>query len=304
MEARQGDWFEPVAGELFDLIVANPPYVVSPDAEYLFRDGDRSDGGPARGRAAASCRASRGTSRPGGIGHVLCEWGVRAGEDRYAPVAEWTAGLGCDVCVVTFGAEQPGRHAARWNDIVGVDPARYAQNTARWIDCFAQHGLESIRFGLVVLRRGFGPQPWFHTVEAAGALEGEGGRQLLRILEAQDYLHGSDLLAPQLADERFVPVDGHTIVERNAFRGGEYTPDKPAMTLEDSLGTSVTIEPVTLEILLALDGRPDARRGLRRARRQASTSTRPSSPSSASRPCGSCSSSAWWSGSSRQRGPG
>ncbi len=255
VEVRQGDWFEPVAGELFDLIVSNPPYVLSPDADYLFRDGDRSDDADLH---AVSRRLVQGVSRhlaPGGIGHVLCEWGLRAGEDRYGPVSEWTAELGCDVCVVSFGAEQPGRHAARWNDIVGVDPARYAQNTARWIDCFAQHGLETIQFGVVVLRRGFGPEPWFHAVDAPGTLEGDGGRQLLRIVEAQDYLHGSDLLAPELEDERFEPVDGHAIVERNTFHDGRYTPDKPALTLEDSLGIPVTIEPVTLEILLALDGR-------------------------------------------------
>ena len=37
VELRRGS-FEPVEGEQFDLVVANPPYVVSPEHAYLFRD--------------------------------------------------------------------------------------------------------------------------------------------------------------------------------------------------------------------------------------------------------------------------
>ena len=38
VDFRQGDWFAPVAGESFDLIVANPPYVAAGDP-HLSRDG-------------------------------------------------------------------------------------------------------------------------------------------------------------------------------------------------------------------------------------------------------------------------
>ncbi len=38
VDFRQGDWFAPVAGESFDLIVANPPYVAAGDP-HLTRDG-------------------------------------------------------------------------------------------------------------------------------------------------------------------------------------------------------------------------------------------------------------------------
>src|SRR5204863_7324383 len=38
VETRCGSFFEPVAGERFDLVVSNPPYVVSPDSAFLFRD--------------------------------------------------------------------------------------------------------------------------------------------------------------------------------------------------------------------------------------------------------------------------
>jgi protein-L-isoaspartate O-methyltransferase len=36
VECREGDLFEPVDGEEFDLIVSNPPFIVSPDNVYYF----------------------------------------------------------------------------------------------------------------------------------------------------------------------------------------------------------------------------------------------------------------------------
>src|SRR5512132_2572894 len=39
IECRGGSFFEPVAGETFDLIVSNPPFVISPDNAIAFRDG-------------------------------------------------------------------------------------------------------------------------------------------------------------------------------------------------------------------------------------------------------------------------
>ena len=39
VELREGSWFEPVAGEQFDLIVSNPPFVISPENDFVYRDG-------------------------------------------------------------------------------------------------------------------------------------------------------------------------------------------------------------------------------------------------------------------------
>ena len=38
MECRRGSLFEPVAGETFDLITCNAPYVVSPEQRWAYRD--------------------------------------------------------------------------------------------------------------------------------------------------------------------------------------------------------------------------------------------------------------------------
>ena len=56
---RPGSFFEPVEGELFGLVVCNPPYVISPESAYLFRDS-----GLGRDRVSERLvgRAARGTS--------------------------------------------------------------------------------------------------------------------------------------------------------------------------------------------------------------------------------------------------
>jgi methylase of polypeptide subunit release factors len=64
-DCRLGDCFEPVPGERFDLIVSNPPFIISPGADLSFRDG----GLPLDGlchtivRQGAEHLSSGGTSR-------------------------------------------------------------------------------------------------------------------------------------------------------------------------------------------------------------------------------------------------
>ena len=66
VELRQGSFLEPVEGERFDLVVANPPYVISPESSFVFRDSglgrDRVSELVVRGRARPA-RGGRPTPR-------------------------------------------------------------------------------------------------------------------------------------------------------------------------------------------------------------------------------------------------
>jgi methylase of polypeptide subunit release factors len=70
IEWRLGDLLEPVSGERFELVIANPPFVVSPVRELTFRDSGRRADELSReivtGAAAALAE--------GGFAHVLCSW--------------------------------------------------------------------------------------------------------------------------------------------------------------------------------------------------------------------------------------
>lgn len=74
----QGDLFEGLAGEAFDVIVANPPYVCSDGLPGEDRKGHRWDGGPG-GRAVLNrlCRVAPSLLAPGGtlllVQSALCD---------------------------------------------------------------------------------------------------------------------------------------------------------------------------------------------------------------------------------------
>jgi len=67
IRARRGDLLEPVAGERFDLIVANPPYL--PGADPPARGPARAWEGGADGRAVLDriCAAAPARLKPGGV---------------------------------------------------------------------------------------------------------------------------------------------------------------------------------------------------------------------------------------------
>ena len=83
VEFRRGDWFGPVAGERFDLIVSNPPYVVSPRLDLLYRDGSLVADDVTRmliGEVPTYLEE-------GGIAQVMGNWAHGADEDWRAPLS-------------------------------------------------------------------------------------------------------------------------------------------------------------------------------------------------------------------------
>ena len=65
VEVREGSWFEPVEGESFDLVVTNPPFVISPENRLVYRDGGR-EADELCGALLADLPARPGAGRAGG----------------------------------------------------------------------------------------------------------------------------------------------------------------------------------------------------------------------------------------------
>ncbi|HEX9243771.1 MAG TPA: methyltransferase [Anaeromyxobacter sp.] len=121
VEWLAGDFFAPVAGRRFDLIVSNPPYVISPESRFVFRDGGR----PSDAVSAEVVRGAAAHLEDDGHATVVCNWALAADEDWSSPPRRWVEGTGCDALVLYRGKQDAMEYAAAWNR--SLDRASYAE---------------------------------------------------------------------------------------------------------------------------------------------------------------------------------
>ena len=149
MEWRLDDLVESVEGERFDIITANPPFVVSPVQEFLFRDGGSDHDGLSQ--TVVTGAAARLTE--GGFAHVICNW-VVVDENRWSErPREWLRGSGCDAPPLRYRSETPRAYAFRWCLTPGRTPAEAAEAAAPWLENYRPRGIEHLVTGVIVLRR-------------------------------------------------------------------------------------------------------------------------------------------------------
>lgn len=250
VETRHGSLFEPVAGQTFDLVVTNPPYVISPDMQFVFRDGGGTGDAFSRGVVADAPPHLR----EGGFATVLCNWVVPAGRDATELLADWVRESGCDAWVLHYSTQDPLAYAHQWNaPLQASDPAAYAAALDRWLAYYRAQGIEAIAAGALVLRRRGGAS-WIRAAEMPLGAIGQAGDHLLRLFEATDHLRSpGDERA--LLGERFRLVEGHRLEQQMPFRGGQYEPAPAVLTLDQGVGLRPTVEPAVLPLLFALEGR-------------------------------------------------
>ena len=236
---RQGNLFEPVRDERFELIVANPPFVISPAHELTYRDGGL--GGDLLSREVVIGAARH--LQEGGFASILCGW-VETPE-------RWLEGSGCDAWVLELSTDSPVTYAMRWNSLPGRRPAAVAAAAETWLADYRVRGIQSISTGAIVLRKRSGKN-WVRFDELAVAPRGEAGAHVERVFAAQDYLQSlrneSELLTATLA-----LAPGTLLVERRQ-PGGEL--ERARLTVDEGIPLLGRVPISLAPVLAALDGRP------------------------------------------------
>ncbi len=247
----QGSWLDPVEDERFDLVVANPPYVISPDNILRYRDSER-------GGDELSREVVRGCARvlaEDGFATVMCSWIHR--EDAWdAPVREWVAGLGCDALLLHLSSQRPLPYAISWNrGRAESDPRWFAETVDRWVAHLQAADVERIATGFVVLRRRSARENWFGSFHGIAIPQGPGGEQLERIFAGGDVLgsrRGAGLLA-ELLSRPWELLDRHRLDQSAIYEGGAYA-GEGRMSRQPDTGVHATVEPRVLPVLLGCDG--------------------------------------------------
>ena len=248
IELRDGSGFDPVQEERFDLIVANPPYVISPDESYAYRD----SAFPADELCRTVVAGAAAHLAEGGFAHVLVSWAHDPGGDWAAPLRGWVDGTGCDAWLLHYRTSDPVSHAAGWLRPLGeADAPAHAAALDRWLAHLRELGVDAIGYGAVVLRRRSAPN-WVRTDPLPlDRLEPASGHTL-RVFAAQDLLE-------RLDDEgvlglRLALVAAHRLDQTIVVGDGRLTVESQTLELTEGLRFAVGVDRHTVSLLPHFDG--------------------------------------------------
>ncbi|HET6878247.1 MAG TPA: methyltransferase [Jatrophihabitans sp.] len=151
-QLRQGSLLDPVAGERFDLVVANPPFVVSGGTRtHDYRDSGLAGDGVCR----ALITGLPDVLADSGTAVLLANWIIPRDGDWQARLQQWLAGTGCDAWVWQREVADPGQYVAMWLRDAGEQPgtSRWAERYDAWRDVLDAAGVAALGMGLVALWR-------------------------------------------------------------------------------------------------------------------------------------------------------
>ena len=149
-DLRLGSLYEPVANELYDLIVTNPPFVISPPttAKFTYRESSFSGDGLMRSVVTGAPRHLA----PGGALQVLGNWAHTKDQPWDERLAGWVAGTGCDALVIEREVLDPYEYVEIWLADAGLaGTPEYKETYSRWLDYFDTLGIEGVGMGWFTL---------------------------------------------------------------------------------------------------------------------------------------------------------
>ena len=186
VSAAEGDFFQPVEDQRFDLIVSNPPFIISPESSHFFLHSGL-EGDEVCRRIVTEAPAHL---EEGGFCQLLANWIIPVDGDWRHRLESWFGGTGCDGLILDRGVRQLDEYAASW--IEADDDDELSSSFARWMSYYERSGVAAIGTGLITLRRRSGGRNWFRISESPEKMTFPCGDEVLRTFEAHDFLEMVD----------------------------------------------------------------------------------------------------------------
>lgn len=257
VELRLGSMFEPVAGERFDHIVSNPPFVITPRTEgvpaYEYRDG----GMVGDGLVASFVRGCAEHLTEGGVAQLLGNWEYRGTGDGLERVREWVDASPepLDAWVIERDVEDDIRYAETWIRDGGTRPGTddFERLLGAWLDDFAERDVRSVGFGYLLLRRTAGVPTLRRFERLHGSL---GANEAGLGVHLGEALAAHDLQAALDDDElsRLRPVVAGDVTEERHLWPGADAPTAILLRQGGGFGRVVSADTGLAALVGACDG--------------------------------------------------
>lgn len=247
VDLRAGSLYDPVAGQRFDLIVSNPPFVMSPPREEADTLAYRETNFEGDSLVETLVRGAADHLNPGGSLQLLTNWAVldQPWEER---LASWIPD-GCDAWVIERERLDVYSYIEMWLTDAGLagSPGWRAAYD-EWLAYFDRLGIRSVGMGWILVTRAGRPQPlrrfesWPHAV--AQPVGGVFARN--RAAVDAHLLPTEELLARR---PRLVDVDQETV-----GRPGEDDPEHIIFRQRVGLLRAIKADTALAAVLGVLDG--------------------------------------------------
>lgn len=246
VDFREGSLFEPVAGETFDLIVSNPPYVMSPPGGPRLTY--RESGYTADSLVEAVVRDAPRHLTPGGSLQLLTNWAITEPpwEER---LAGWVVDSGCDLFAIERERLDRFAYIEMWLTDAGLLGTPQWEPAYRdWLAYFERLGIREVGMGWLLLTKAGRECPdvrcesWPHAVlQPVGAVFTTHAAAI-----SAARLDNADLLAcaPRLTD----------VVAETLGQPGAADPEHLVLRQRTGLLRGMKLTTVTGAVLGALDG--------------------------------------------------
>lgn len=251
IEYREGNSFEPVRGERFDLILANPPFFVTPSVRRVYSD----NGMDLDSFCRSLIRQAPEHLNDGGYCQLLVEWVQLKGQPWRDRLNEWFDGLGCDAWVMVDYMRSSLDYALirvqEDRDEMST-PESQGKLTSSWQKYFEEQGVESIFGGIIVLRRRAGKN-WVRMEELKSLPSRPFGDFMKGVFETRDYLETH-------SDEELLQVRPTAPPSSRLHKQYVFSPDgwklgAVELQLGEGLPYSLSLQPQVADFVAMCDGK-------------------------------------------------
>jgi hypothetical protein len=254
-DLRQGSLLEPVAGERFDLVVANPPFVVSSGLTTDSGGYDYRDSGLAGDEL---CRRLV-TSLPrvitdGGVAQLLANWVITATRSWDERLSEWIDAQRCDAWVWQREVADPAQYVSLWLRDAGEQPgtARWRRRYDEWLTWMSSAGVVAVGMGAITLWNNGSDSPVRVLEDVPQAVQQPIGGAVAQWLPRQHYLQrtsDAELLHAALRTAPGVVRTRHDLIE-----DGGWQTALSNLRLSDGMRWEVETDDAVSSMLAACDG--------------------------------------------------